>query len=215
MKPIPIEIDVDAAHTALGDAIAWWELHRPKAIPRDHSVEALLRSASLEALARTALHGVYGEHPRFEAANAATWRENFEHRRRADEILLIETFPRLVALRRESLERSGVARPPKEAILHEWRRPRSLLLFSPSSTLSDAAAWVASRGFLDGQNAPPWDSWLALADVPRSVEGQCLLSWVPEWARDLVDRGIAVNPEQCIAWAEVSEAGVFVVDEFA
>jgi hypothetical protein len=114
MKPIPIEIDVDAAHAALGDAIGWCELHGPKATPRDGSVEALLRSASLEALARTALHGVYGEHPRLEPANAPTWRENFERRRRADEILLIETFPRLVALRREhALRRRRLGRQPR------------------------------------------------------------------------------------------------------
>ena len=77
-----------------------------------------------------------------------------------------------------------------------------LLAYFPDAELSDGAAEVETRGFFDINNAPPWDTWVALfRDEGRDLSTRdCVVSWVPERLVLLVDRGIFVNPEQCIRW---------------
>jgi hypothetical protein len=77
-----------------------------------------------------------------------------------------------------------------------------LLAYFPDDELSDGAAEAETRGFFDVNNAPPWDTWVALfrdegGDVSTS---DCLVSWVPGTLVKSVDRGIFVNPEGCIRW---------------
>ena len=77
-----------------------------------------------------------------------------------------------------------------------------LLVYFPDGELSDGAAEIESRGFFDVNNAPPWDTWIALfrddsADISSRDH---LVSWVPKELVEIVDRGIYVNPEQCIVW---------------
>lgn len=85
--------------------------------------------------------------------------------------------------------------------LPESDRPESigrLVGFEPDETLSDGAAEAASRGFFDNRNTPPWDIWL---DYVMDARGTgCLISWVPDEWIDLVSKGIASNPEECIFW---------------
>jgi hypothetical protein len=87
---------------------------------------------------------------------------------------------------------------------HDLRGGR-LLAYMPELSLSDGAAEAASRGFFDQDNAPPWDTWVALGQEPdaRSVNYRSyLVSWVPDVLVPTVQRGISVNPEQCITWLE-------------
>lgn len=70
-----------------------------------------------------------------------------------------------------------------------------LLRYWPEENLADGAAEYASVGFFDADNTPPWDTWVAFS-------GGMLLSWVPAELIELVNKGIDVNPEGCIAWLE-------------
>jgi hypothetical protein len=81
-----------------------------------------------------------------------------------------------------------------------------LLVYFPHADLCDGAAEVESRGFFDVHNCPPWDTWVATfedagADHDASY-GVYLVAWVPSELMALADAGIAVNPEECIAWLD-------------
>ncbi len=96
----------------------------------------------------------------------------------------------------------------------ETHRSRALLLTDWTSSLSDGASAVASRGFIDQDNIPPWDTWLALMDVRFAADTpkMVLVSWVPRWATELVGEAIEVNPEACLAWAGVSGGEIVATD---
>ena len=70
-----------------------------------------------------------------------------------------------------------------------------LLIYFPDENLFDGAAEYSSKGFFDVDNTPPWDTWVCFFD-------QKLVSWVPDQLLAFADRGIDVNPEQCIQWAD-------------
>jgi hypothetical protein len=79
-----------------------------------------------------------------------------------------------------------------------------LAIYFPDRDLSDGAAEAASRGFFDVHNAPPWDTWIALADEPaRDISSrQYVVYWVPPVLIACANAGIEVNPEECIAWLD-------------
>lgn len=84
----------------------------------------------------------------------------------------------------------------------------SFLIYYPDMTLSDGTAQFESGGFFDADNEPPWDLWIFFAtdlsvSDPQNY-GALLVSWIPDVLRDHVDRGIKVNPEQCLEWANES-----------
>lgn len=66
---------------------------------------------------------------------------------------------------------------------------------SPDENLADGAAEVASSGFFDVNNVPPWDAWVAF------IRGT-LISWVPLQLVTTAQLGIDVNPEACVEWFE-------------
>jgi hypothetical protein len=70
-----------------------------------------------------------------------------------------------------------------------------LLVFAPEENLACGAAEYASMGFFDVDNVPPWDTWIAML-------GKYLVSWVPSQLVPLVQKGLDVNPEQCILWSD-------------
>lgn len=81
-----------------------------------------------------------------------------------------------------------------------------LLLFDRDGTLSDWAATPESDGFFSGDNVPAWDTWVWYTE-DRSVQeigwtpfASYLVAWVPPQVVELADRGIRVNPEECIRW---------------
>jgi hypothetical protein len=97
--------------------------------------------------------------------------------------------------------------PPADRDLHGGR----LLLYFPDAELADGAAEAESRGFFDVNNAPPHATWVGMfrdeapADDAYAVY---LLAWVPSALLELVDRGVVVNPEECIAWLDSRDVGL-------
>jgi hypothetical protein len=91
-----------------------------------------------------------------------------------------------------------------------------LFLFFPFETLSDGAAENASDGFLDFENTPPWDTWLALLigenAKPFWSKNLLLICWVPAEFEDLANDGINVNPESCICWGDALDEKYDVPD---
>lgn len=81
-----------------------------------------------------------------------------------------------------------------------------LLVYYPDAELSDGAAEAESGGFFDVCNAPPWDTWVAMVTDAAAPEYQReqLISWVPDAFIAHVQRGIDVNPEECIVWLDES-----------
>jgi hypothetical protein len=79
-----------------------------------------------------------------------------------------------------------------------------ILVFAPDEELADGAAEEVTGGYLDVNNCPPWDTWVALTEFSNGNKGRAahLFAWVPPSFIDSVDRGIGVNPEQCIQWLE-------------
>jgi len=100
----------------------------------------------------------------------------------------------------------------REALRHRYPSPKPtvaagdlrggrLLIYFPDQELADGAAEVESRGFLDVNNAPPWDTWVAFIHHDRSEQSH-LIAWVPPEFLPLADAGIRVNPEECILWLD-------------
>lgn len=61
-----------------------------------------------------------------------------------------------------------------------------------------------SEGYFDEFDVPPWDSWVAWfphGNSDQSNDGY-LIAWVPPALVDLAQRGIDVNPVECIFWAD-------------
>jgi len=81
-------------------------------------------------------------------------------------------------------------------------RQGRLLCYFPDANLADGAAEVASEGFFDINNIPPWDTWIGLyRSNVRDVSYQAyLISSVPELFLAQAGSGVDVNPEGCIMW---------------
>jgi hypothetical protein len=80
-----------------------------------------------------------------------------------------------------------------------------LLAYFPDAELSDGAAQEETRGYFDINNAPPWDTWLALlADggPSDSAYGEYLVAWVPPAFVPLAQSGISVCMEDSIVWLD-------------
>lgn len=81
-----------------------------------------------------------------------------------------------------------------------------LLAFDPSASLSDGAASVATEGFFDFDNTPPWDLWLAYETTTTPYLSSWrpfstyLICWIPDALVELVSAGCDVNPEGCLKW---------------
>lgn len=91
-----------------------------------------------------------------------------------------------------------------------------LLVYFPDEDLTDGAAEVASQGFFDVYNAPPWGTWVGyFEDGGAGPRRPCyLLAWVPDALAAVASAGIDVNPEQCIAWLTDVQVGLrSIIDE--
>jgi hypothetical protein len=96
-------------------------------------------------------------------------------------------------LERKRLEALGYSAPT-------LGRQGRLLLYEPDTNLSDGAAKVETYGFFDEENVPPWDTWVAY--MVEVSERDFLACWIPQHYVSLAAAGIAVNPEQCLAWLD-------------
>ncbi|MCA1819166.1 MAG: hypothetical protein LC620_03805, partial [Halobacteriales archaeon] len=84
-----------------------------------------------------------------------------------------------------------------------------LVVYEPDTNLFDGAAQLASDGFFDVNNVPPWDTWLDYFPPTKEGTGKYstddhgkLVAWVPSPFLAAADIGIRVNPEDCIRWAD-------------
>jgi hypothetical protein len=88
-----------------------------------------------------------------------------------------------------------------------------LLCYDLETNLFDGAAEVASKYFLDVDNVPPWDTWICYIperaqlvsihkSTPWNTWNSYLIAWIPTKFVRLVNFGVRVNAEECIAWAE-------------
>jgi hypothetical protein len=86
-----------------------------------------------------------------------------------------------------------------------------LLVYFPDADLCCGAAEAESRGYLDVHNCPPWGTWVGFFADKREAESaydNYLVAWVPRAFEELVSAGIAVNPEDCIAWLDSADVGL-------
>ena len=113
--------------------------------------------------------------------------------------------PRVLEIDRATTVRT-LAQDRERYVPHDLAPARELLggrllAYYPDLELSDGVAEEETRGFFDVNNAPPWDTWIALFREPVGDESyDYIVTWVPPAMIDLVGRGIAVNPEECIVW---------------
>lgn len=90
-----------------------------------------------------------------------------------------------------------------------------LIVYEPDNNLCDGASMAWSKGFLDLDNAPPWDTWVHYfrprPDFPAGASNTGLLvAWVPPAFLTLVEEGIEVIPEACVRWAETEILQAFL-----
>lgn len=82
-------------------------------------------------------------------------------------------------------------------------REGRLLVSAPYLSVWDGASQVASAGFIDDDDAPPWDTWLTVITLEEDQAGShpVLVSWVPLAFVSAVDAAIDVNPVEDLRWA--------------
>jgi hypothetical protein len=83
-----------------------------------------------------------------------------------------------------------------------------LLRSAPQESVWDGAASAVSAGYLDVDDAPPWDTWLL-------VDSRHLVTWVPPNCVEAVAAAIQVSPVSNIEWASDLEARMVLAAEVA
>jgi len=108
----------------------------------------------------------------------------------------------LAVLAERRAERVAAAAPRAP----EVSAPGRLLICEFNMSIGSGESEVASRGFFDVMDRPPWDTWLvAFGRTHHSQPDQpieCLLSWVPETAVETVDAGVRANRCRCLRWLD-------------
>ena len=87
-----------------------------------------------------------------------------------------------------------------------------LMAYFPEEDLCDGASEVASNGFFDVYNTPPWDTWIAYFEDREGEylpNRKYLLAYVPKNLIALANSGIDVNPEECIIWLDQVKISLF------
>jgi hypothetical protein len=122
-----------------------------------------------------------------------------------------ELMPPLLAASR--LETVDDVRMTRERWIGYKRLPRELppeatvggrlIAYSPDFNLACGMSEAETRGYFDVNNIPPWDTWVALLDVPNAKFFEnSLIAWVPPAFVPLAQAGINVIPEICVMWLE-------------
>ena len=90
----------------------------------------------------------------------------------------------------------------REATMPDHLAGGRLLVYFPDDDLACGAAEAETEGFFDINNVPPWDTWVTY--IPNAFNGyydtDYLVAWIPREFVEVANRGINVNPEQCIQW---------------
>jgi hypothetical protein len=85
-----------------------------------------------------------------------------------------------------------------------------LLWYAPDRNTSDGVSQYESSGFIEADNSPPWDTWVAyLYEYDEKSDRQnvfgyiaYLVSWIPPAYLELADKGIRANVDVCIGWLD-------------
>lgn len=104
------------------------------------------------------------------------------------------------ATERERLTASATVKPEAE-----YHRERSLLIVNWQSSLFDGAVVPETRGFIDKDYIPAWDTWLSIVGIQTDYGTHGLLCWIPESMADAVDWAIRIDPASCLAWCKASD----------
>lgn len=80
---------------------------------------------------------------------------------------------------------------------------RILVTTAITESVVDGAASASSSGWFDSNDLPPWDTWFAYARLNTRMftEREALFAFVPRAWEDRAERGMKVNPVDCIQWA--------------
>lgn len=121
---------------------------------------------------------------------------------------VVEAMVSAVVETRSALLLAEGARPARPATSLDGGR---LLAYDPESNLSDGCAAAESGGFVDVDNAPPWDTWAYyVRERDRTATwhsfDRYLVSWVPPQLLERAERAIWANPEECILWLDDLES---------
>jgi hypothetical protein len=75
-----------------------------------------------------------------------------------------------------------------------------VLICEINLSISSGESEAETSGFFDGRDRPAWDTWIWTVPSTTDSGEATLLSWVPNSLAALVNRGIEVNPYECIFW---------------
>ena len=76
-----------------------------------------------------------------------------------------------------------------------------LLIYEPDTNLSDGLTKDETKGYVDHDSTPPWDTSVVYIYEPIHQRNY-LLSWVPNEFISLVTSGIKVNSVECLQWLD-------------
>jgi hypothetical protein len=107
---------------------------------------------------------------------------------------LLQQFQRFAA------ERERLTRNVTLNAVGEFNRDRALLIVNWHSSLFDGAVVPETRGFINEDYIPGWDTWLAIVGIRTDYSAHALLCWIPESLADRVDSAIRIDPASCLAW---------------
>lgn len=87
--------------------------------------------------------------------------------------------------------------------------PGRIVACAFDESLSDGAACLYGRGYVDDDNIPAWDTWLMMIEAEcwwadpdwRWGEQRLLLAYVPPAWIALLDYGMEINLDGCLGWA--------------
>ena len=102
-------------------------------------------------------------------------------------------------------QRNKNLRHTKQTLVSNLRVGR-LLILDLDCSLSDGAATIGSRGFIDEDYFPAWDTWVYYGSERLTFSDKSnmninyLISWVPPQIVDLVGDAIQSDPAASIDW---------------
>ncbi len=185
----------------LGEAMAWY-LSKAPVLDPEHG----LRTAALAPPAglKTPTERTWGEPSQQWTSETLQNYLDRVHRDRPKVLKERQALVDEIAKKRRTLLKESRTEPSQ---ITEAPFIGRLLVYEPDQNLSDGAASLASEGFFDAENAPPWDIWLVcVTEAIRRKKRSYLLAWVPPEFLELATAGIEANPEECIRWVEDVDA---------
>lgn len=99
----------------------------------------------------------------------------------------------------------GVAEQRRALLGRSWRRSLdplaggALLRYRPTPPHSGGDARIASDGYFDDRDTPPWDTWVSYVETG---EESYLIAWVPPAALALATAGLKAAPGS-LAWTTI------------